>query len=152
MSDPAAVEFEHVFKAFGNRKILDDVSFKVNVGEALCILGRSGTGIGAAKDSVMDQPIIIEGYSNHASAADEMATSRSRSLLIAHYLEKRFHLSTRNIGLMPLSGTAPSSSGKDSWDGACIVLLPVSKVRTDARILLGATECQEVRCLHISPA
>ena len=44
MSDPAAAEFEHVFKAFGNRKILDDVSFKVNVGEALCILGRSGTG------------------------------------------------------------------------------------------------------------
>ena len=44
MSDPAAVEFEHVFKAFGNRKILDNVSFKVNVGEALCILGRSGTG------------------------------------------------------------------------------------------------------------
>ena len=80
--------------------------------------------IGAAKDSVMDQPIIIEGYSNHASAADEMATSRSRSVLIAHYLEKRFHLSTRNIGLMPLSDTAPSSSGKDSWDGACIVLLP----------------------------
>jgi phospholipid/cholesterol/gamma-HCH transport system ATP-binding protein len=44
MSDPAAVEFEHVFQAFGNRKILDNVSFKVNVGEALCILGRSGTG------------------------------------------------------------------------------------------------------------
>ena len=44
MSDPAAVEFEHVFKAFGNRKILHNVSFKVNVGEALCILGRSGMG------------------------------------------------------------------------------------------------------------
>jgi phospholipid/cholesterol/gamma-HCH transport system ATP-binding protein len=44
MSDPAAVEFEHVFKAFGNSKVLDDVSFKVNAGEALCILGRSGTG------------------------------------------------------------------------------------------------------------
>jgi phospholipid/cholesterol/gamma-HCH transport system ATP-binding protein len=44
MSDPAAVEFEHVFKVFGNRKVLDDVSFKVNAGEALCILGRSGTG------------------------------------------------------------------------------------------------------------
>jgi phospholipid/cholesterol/gamma-HCH transport system ATP-binding protein len=44
MSDPAAVQFEHVFKAFGNRKVLDDVSFKVNPGEALCILGRSGTG------------------------------------------------------------------------------------------------------------
>ena len=79
--------------------------------------------IGAAKDSVMNQPIIIEGYSNHASAGDEMVTSRSRSLLIAHYLEKRFHLSAKNIGLMPLNSTAPSSSGKDSWDGACIVLL-----------------------------
>src|SRR5882762_4291847 len=44
MSDPSAVEFQHVFKAFGNRKVLDDVSFKVNAGEALCILGRSGTG------------------------------------------------------------------------------------------------------------
>jgi phospholipid/cholesterol/gamma-HCH transport system ATP-binding protein len=44
MSDPSAVRFEHVFKAFGNRKVLDDVSFKVNAGEALCILGRSGTG------------------------------------------------------------------------------------------------------------
>jgi phospholipid/cholesterol/gamma-HCH transport system substrate-binding protein len=79
--------------------------------------------IGAAKDSVMNQPIIIEGYSNHASTGDEMVTSRSRSLLIAHYLEKRFHLSVKNIGLMPLNSTAPSSSGKDSWDGACIVLL-----------------------------
>lgn len=44
MSDSAAVEFEHVFKSFGNRTVLDDVSFKVNAGEALCILGRSGTG------------------------------------------------------------------------------------------------------------
>jgi len=44
VSDSAAVEFDHVFKAFGNRKVLDNVSFKVNAGEALCILGRSGTG------------------------------------------------------------------------------------------------------------
>jgi ABC-type transporter Mla maintaining outer membrane lipid asymmetry ATPase subunit MlaF len=32
MNDPAAVEFEHVFKTFGNRKILDDVSFKIRDG------------------------------------------------------------------------------------------------------------------------
>jgi phospholipid/cholesterol/gamma-HCH transport system ATP-binding protein len=44
MSDEAAVEFEHVCKTFGNRKVLDDVSFKVGQGEALCIMGRSGTG------------------------------------------------------------------------------------------------------------
>jgi len=44
MSDPTAVEFEHVFKTFGNRKVLDDVSFKISQGEVLCIMGRSGTG------------------------------------------------------------------------------------------------------------
>lgn len=83
--------------------------------------------IGTVKNSVIDQPIIVEGYSNQASAADEMATSRSRSILVAHYLEKRFHLSARNIGLMPLNATAPPSSGKSSWDGACIVLLAIAK-------------------------
>jgi phospholipid/cholesterol/gamma-HCH transport system substrate-binding protein len=79
--------------------------------------------IGTAKDSVIGQQIIVEGYSNQPSAADEMATSRSRSLIVAHYLEKRFHLSAKNIGMMPLNATASPSSGKDTWDGACIVLL-----------------------------
>jgi phospholipid/cholesterol/gamma-HCH transport system substrate-binding protein len=80
--------------------------------------------IGTAKNSVIGQQIVVEGYSDQPSAADEMATSRSRSLIVAHYLEKRFHLSAKNIGLMPLNATAPPSSGKDTWDGACIVLLP----------------------------
>jgi phospholipid/cholesterol/gamma-HCH transport system ATP-binding protein len=44
MSDPLAIEFQHVSKTFGNRKVLVDVSFKLGKGEALCILGRSGTG------------------------------------------------------------------------------------------------------------
>src|SRR5271163_990971 len=73
--------------------------------------------IGIAKDSVIGQQIIVEGYSNQPSAADEIATSRSRSLIVAHYLEKRFHLSAKNIGLMPLNATAPPPSGKDSWNG-----------------------------------
>ena len=42
--DQAAIAFEHVVKSFGDRKVLDDVSFSLPVGEALCILGRSGTG------------------------------------------------------------------------------------------------------------
>lgn len=39
-----AVVFEHVSKAFGSKQVLRDVSFEVPYGQALCILGRSGTG------------------------------------------------------------------------------------------------------------
>ena len=39
-----AIEFEGVWKAFDRRCILEDVSFSVGKGEALCLLGRSGTG------------------------------------------------------------------------------------------------------------
>jgi phospholipid/cholesterol/gamma-HCH transport system ATP-binding protein len=39
-----AVSFERVSKSFGVKHVLSDVSFDVAAGEALCILGRSGTG------------------------------------------------------------------------------------------------------------
>jgi phospholipid/cholesterol/gamma-HCH transport system ATP-binding protein len=38
------IAFEQVEKGFDDRKVLDRVSFTVAQGEALCILGRSGTG------------------------------------------------------------------------------------------------------------
>jgi len=40
----AAVVFDHVSKSFGPKQVLRDVSFEVRAGQALCILGRSGTG------------------------------------------------------------------------------------------------------------
>jgi phospholipid/cholesterol/gamma-HCH transport system ATP-binding protein len=39
-----AVVFDKVSKSFGPKQVLRDVSFDVRAGEALCILGRSGTG------------------------------------------------------------------------------------------------------------
>src|SRR5579863_1614156 len=38
------ISFGHVSISFGDRKILDNVSFTVNRGQTLCILGRSGVG------------------------------------------------------------------------------------------------------------
>ena len=38
------IAFEHVYKSFGDFKVLEDVSFSVAPGETLCILGRSGVG------------------------------------------------------------------------------------------------------------
>jgi phospholipid/cholesterol/gamma-HCH transport system ATP-binding protein len=40
----AAVVFDRVSKSFGAKQVLRDVSFEVRPGEALCVLGRSGTG------------------------------------------------------------------------------------------------------------
>ena len=42
--DGPAIAFEQVEKGFDDRKVLEKVSFSVAHGEALCILGRSGTG------------------------------------------------------------------------------------------------------------
>jgi phospholipid/cholesterol/gamma-HCH transport system ATP-binding protein len=39
-----AVAFDHVSKSFGTKQVLQDVSFDIPVGQALCILGRSGMG------------------------------------------------------------------------------------------------------------
>ena len=39
-----AVALNHVSKSFGNRQVLRDLSLSVTPGQALCILGRSGTG------------------------------------------------------------------------------------------------------------
>jgi phospholipid/cholesterol/gamma-HCH transport system ATP-binding protein len=42
--DSTAVFFQSVSKSFGAKEVLHEVSFNVAAGEALCILGRSGTG------------------------------------------------------------------------------------------------------------
>jgi phospholipid/cholesterol/gamma-HCH transport system ATP-binding protein len=47
------IEFKHVFKAFGDKRVLDDVSFKVMPGETVCILGRSGVGKSVTLQNIM---------------------------------------------------------------------------------------------------
>src|SRR5438270_7357967 len=47
------IEFQHVYKAFGERTVLDDVSFHANPGETLCILGRSGVGKSVSLHHIM---------------------------------------------------------------------------------------------------
>jgi phospholipid/cholesterol/gamma-HCH transport system ATP-binding protein len=47
------IAFEHVCKSFGSLDVLDDVSFFVNPGETLCILGRSGVGKSVSLQNIM---------------------------------------------------------------------------------------------------
>ena len=47
------IDFQNVSKAFGENRVLDDVSFDVNPGETVCILGRSGVGKSVSLHHIM---------------------------------------------------------------------------------------------------
>ena len=89
--DPQAVpliSFAHVSMWFGERKILDNVSFSVNRGETLCILGRSGVGksvslrilMGFLKPQVGS--ICVEGEEINAFTEEDMQAVRKRVTMV----------------------------------------------------------------------
>ena len=47
------IDFQNVSKAFGEKVVLDDVSFDVMPGETVCLLGRSGVGKSVALHHIM---------------------------------------------------------------------------------------------------
>jgi phospholipid/cholesterol/gamma-HCH transport system ATP-binding protein len=84
MSDqlyPHYIEFRHVHKTF-NRPILVDVSFHVDAGETLAIIGRSGVGKSVTLSHIMgflkpDQGEVIVAYSD-ITGFDEQQLRRTR--------------------------------------------------------------------------
>ena len=50
---PPYIQFRDVSKAFGDNVVLDHVSFEVNAGETVCILGRSGVGKSVSLHHIM---------------------------------------------------------------------------------------------------
>ncbi len=70
------IEFEHVSKAFGENRVLDDVSFFVMPGETLCILGRSGVGKSVSLHHIMgflkpDSGRVIVAYQDVTDYTEE---------------------------------------------------------------------------------
>src|SRR5262245_42937322 len=47
------IEFKGVSKAFGENRVLENVSFDVMPGETMCILGRSGVGKSVTLQNIM---------------------------------------------------------------------------------------------------
>ena len=82
------VSFKHVSMWFGERKVLDDVSFSVNRGETLCILGRSGVGksvslrilLGFLKPQVGS--IRLDGQEINAYTEEQMQEVRKRVTMV----------------------------------------------------------------------
>jgi len=77
-----AVRFDHVSKAFGALKVLDDISFEIPAGRAFCLLGRSGTGKSVTLRHIVGlvQPdsgkVFVEEQDIAALAARELAGVR----------------------------------------------------------------------------
>jgi phospholipid/cholesterol/gamma-HCH transport system substrate-binding protein len=74
-------------------------------------------------DSVVESPIVIEGYSGRGNAADQLASSRNRAILIRRYLQMHFQLDPGNLGAVPMMNVPPSGLDHPTWDGICIVVL-----------------------------
>lgn len=82
------ISFSHVSMWFDERKILDNVSFTVNRGETLCILGRSGVGKSVALRILMGflKPqvgsIRVEGEEINAFTEEDMREIRKRVTMV----------------------------------------------------------------------
>lgn len=82
------ISFSHCSMWFGERRVLDDVSFSVNRGETLCILGRSGVGksvslrilMGFLKPQVGS--IRVEGQEINAYTEEDMRAIRKRVTMV----------------------------------------------------------------------
>ena len=93
--------------------------------EVLTIFGRQQVDqvVTANDNAGTNSPIIVEGYSSAKLPSDQLLESRRRAFLVRVYLEKRFHIPSKNIGIVALGATAPPESGKSTWNGASVVVL-----------------------------
>jgi len=93
--------------------------------EMLSIAGQARINAAVAQlgDRVIGSAIVVEGYANSGTPADQLALSRRRAILVRNYLHTRFQLNNGSMGMVPLSGFPPPATHKESWDGICIVLL-----------------------------
>ncbi|MGD0730381.1 MAG: ATP-binding cassette domain-containing protein [Terracidiphilus sp.] len=82
------ISFSHVSMWFGERKILDSVSFTVERGETLCILGRSGVGKSVALRILMGflKPqvgsIHVDGEEINGLSEEQMQAIRKRVTMV----------------------------------------------------------------------
>jgi phospholipid/cholesterol/gamma-HCH transport system substrate-binding protein len=75
------------------------------------------------EDSLVAGAIVVEGYSAAQDHDEQFALSRNRAILVSQYLHTRFHLDSRNIGVVSLKELPPAGLHKDKWDGVCMVIL-----------------------------
>ncbi|MGB9406027.1 MAG: ATP-binding cassette domain-containing protein [Terracidiphilus sp.] len=88
LSPEPLISFSHVGISFDGRQVLEDVSFYVNRGQTLCILGRSGVGKSVALRMLMgfltpdEGSIRVEGQEITALSEEGMRAIRKRITMV----------------------------------------------------------------------
>ncbi len=74
-------------------------------------------------DSLPNEPIVVEGYSDGADPEDQLSSSRNRAILVREYLQRHFHHDRSDLGIVSLRNSPPDGVGHSHWDGICMVFL-----------------------------
>lgn len=79
--------------------------------------------VGQYGASILESPLVVEGYSDTADVAQRLATSRTRAILICNYLKNHFQLDPSTIGSVALENRPPSGLDRSDWNGVAIVVV-----------------------------
>lgn len=118
--DDVLIEFKDVHKAFGSKKILQGASFKIRRGEAVGIIGASGTGksttlrLAAGLLEPDSGEVIIKGEPRHGLISDDDTTHKLKIGLVFQSGALFDSLTVKeNVGFMLLEHTHMSAESVD---------------------------------------
>jgi phospholipid/cholesterol/gamma-HCH transport system ATP-binding protein len=141
MADPY-IRFSHVFKSFGDQPVLTDVSFEVQRGEMVVVLGRSGVGKSVTLKHIMGflKPdagqVFVAGYEVSRMREEELFEVRRKVTMVFQSGALFDSLTVGENVAYPLRERAARGE-------------PISEEQIEARVeeLLGLVELEGVRDL-----
>ena len=74
-------------------------------------------------DSMLDAPMVVEGYASGGSISQNVDRSRERAVAVRLYICEHFHLATLGVGAVAMDDRPPNGTGRTTWDGISVVLL-----------------------------
>jgi phospholipid/cholesterol/gamma-HCH transport system substrate-binding protein len=84
------------------------------------ILARAFSGL---VHDLPNNPLMVEAYSHSDAPDQEYLFSEQRADLVRRFLESRFQVKSKWIGVMPFEDQPPPRAGRTKWDGISIVVI-----------------------------